>query len=73
MTKAAARAHLMEAIKVMPDEAFGWLALACQPSAMLHGANVQIWPDGTGGFTRASRDAITAARAAAAEYINATE
>ena len=67
----ATRGQIIEALTTMPDEAFGWFVLACQPSAMTHGANAQIWPDGIGGFTSQSRKAITAIREAAAAYIKA--
>lgn len=63
------RTRLLAALATMPDEAFDWLALACLPSAMLHGAHAQIWPDGVGGFVAASRAAIDEARAAAGAYV----
>lgn len=60
------RQRLLDAIGTLPDEALSWLALACAPKAMLHGAHAQIWPDGIGGFTRESRAAIDRVREAAA-------
>jgi hypothetical protein len=65
------RTRLLQALTTMPEEAFGYFVLASLPSAMLHGAHAQIWPDGIGGFTQASKDAITAVRAAAAAYVDA--
>jgi len=62
------RPLLIELIN-MPEEAFAYLVLACQQSAMLKGANTQIWPDGVGGFTRESRKSIEAVRAAADVYL----
>jgi hypothetical protein len=59
------RTRLLNALTTMPDEAFGWFVLATSASAHLAGANTQIWPDGIGGFTQASKDAITEIRAAA--------
>ena len=53
----------------MPDEAFDWFVLASLPSAMVRGANAQIWPDGIGGFTHKSRESITAIRELAEVYI----
>jgi hypothetical protein len=68
----AKRTRLVRAIETMPDEAFAWLVLACAPHAMMHGAGAQIWPDGIGGFTAASRAAIEEARAAAAAWLTAS-
>lgn len=53
----------------MPDEAFSWFVLATVPSAMMKGANNQIWPDGIGGFTKESKESINEVRAAANEYL----
>jgi hypothetical protein len=64
------RTRILKALEVMPDEAFGWFVLATTPSAMLKGANNQIWPDGVGGFMQASKDSINEIRAAAEEYVN---
>lgn len=63
------RTRLLNALATMPDEAFGWFVRATLPSAQLHGANAQIWPDGIGGFTQASKEAITEIRAAAEAYV----
>jgi hypothetical protein len=63
------RARLLAALATMPDEAFGWFVMATLPAAMTHGAQAQIWPDGIGGFTDASRAAITEVQAAAAAYL----
>jgi len=63
------RTRLLEALRTMPDEAFEWFVLATTPSAMLKGANAQIWPDGIGGFQQASKEAITEVRAAAEAYL----
>lgn len=63
------RSRLLKALETMPDEAFAWFVLATAPSAMLHGANNQIWPDGIGGFMHASQVAIAEVRAAADAYI----
>lgn len=65
----SARNRFLAALITMPDEAFAWLVLASQPQAMTHGGNAQIWPDGTGGFMPASRVAIAAVQAAAADYL----
>jgi hypothetical protein len=64
------RTALLDALRTMPDEAFSWLVLALQPAAMIHGATAQIWPDGIGGFTAASRESIMAARTAAVAYLD---
>jgi len=69
MTKDAARLKIIQAIAIMDDEAFSWLALAMLPSAQPRGAAVQIWPDGLGGFQ--DRDTIEAARAAAQAWSEA--
>jgi hypothetical protein len=53
----------------MPDEAFSWLVVACMPPGSIMFRAAQIWPDGVGGFSPASRTAITEARAAAAELM----
>jgi hypothetical protein len=70
------RTRILAALAAMPDEAWDWLILACAPSAMLNtggapasGANIQIWPDGLGGFEEASRAAIEEVRAAADVYL----
>lgn len=62
------KVRLCALLEGMPPEAFSWFVLATLPSAMLQGANAQIWPDGIGGFTQASKDAITEMRAAAEAY-----
>jgi hypothetical protein len=64
------RLELLSALATMPDEAFSWLVVALQPAAMTHGATAQLWPDGIGGFTSASRESITAVRTAAAAYLD---
>jgi hypothetical protein len=69
----AAREQIVSALATMPDEAFSWFAMATQASAMTHGALTQIWPDGTGGFTAASRAAIATVQAAAADYLKAQQ
>lgn len=65
--------RIIAALDAMPDEAFGWFVLAARPSAMTQGALTQIWPDGIGGFQQASRDAITAVRTAADDYVKLQE
>lgn len=65
------RARLLKALATMPDEAFSWVVLACGQSAMTHGALAQVWPDGVGGFTAASRASIEEARAAAVAWLEA--
>ena len=64
------RTAILAALAAMPDEAFDYFVLAAGAHAMLHGGLVQIWPDGIGGFTVASRAAITAVRKAAAAYLD---
>ena len=64
------RFWLLWALWWMPDEAFAWLALATLPRAMIRGATVQIWPDGIGGFTNASRRSIELVRADAAAWVD---
>lgn len=64
------RTRILKALEKMPDEAFKWFVLATAPSAEMHGANNQIWPDGIGGFTEESKKSINEVRAAADEYIN---
>lgn len=64
----ATRRNIIEALATMDDEAFSWLVLAVPPSAMLHGATCQIWPDGLGGFR--DREKIEALRAAAQVWID---
>jgi len=56
-----ARARLLAALGSMPDEAFEWAAIALSRT---RGAT-QIWPDGLGGFTRASQAGIEAVHDAA--------
>jgi hypothetical protein len=63
------RTRIMKALDTMPDEAFGWFVMACQPHSMVLGANSQIWPDGMGGFMQASRDSVAELRDAAQEYL----
>ncbi len=70
MTNDTNRTRILAALSTMPDEAFGYLLLACAPSAMLHGAHAQIWPDGIGGFTQESRASIEETRAASKELID---
>jgi hypothetical protein len=67
----ADRVRLLHALEHMPDEAFGYFVLAIGSHAMMHGALAQIWPDGIGGFTAASKASITEIRAAAEAYIQA--
>lgn len=67
------RTRLLTALKAMPDEAFQWFVLATAPSAMMHGANNQIWPDGIGGFSHESQKAITEVRNAADYYLHVTK
>ena len=64
------RTALLAVLAEMPDEAFGYFVLAIAAHAMLHGASAQIWPDGIGGFTGASRASITAVRAAALAWLD---
>lgn len=61
------RVELLLLLARMNDEAFAYVALAMQKSAMTGGALTQIWPDGLGGFT--DRDIIEAARKAADDYL----
>lgn len=63
------RKEIIKILETMPDEAFSWFVLATAPSAMMKGANNQIWPDGIGGFTQESRDSINAIRKAADDYL----
>jgi len=63
------RKDLIEALITMPDEAFTWFVLACQKSAMMNGANIQIWPDGMGGFQSESRKSVEDIRNAADIWI----
>jgi len=65
---ASPRLRILAALEAMPDEAFSWFVVACKPSAMLDGAKIQIWPDGIGGFSAASKQSIEEVRAAAVEY-----
>jgi Na+-transporting NADH:ubiquinone oxidoreductase subunit NqrA len=65
------REAVIAALTTMPDEAFAWVVLAMQSSAMTRGGNVQIWPDGIGGFSDASQVSIMAARTAAEAYLKA--
>lgn len=60
------RLKLLLVLASMPDEAFTWLVIAI--AKLPNRPNV--WPDGIGGFTHESRDAISAARAAAGELLN---
>ncbi len=64
------RTRILKALAEMPNEAFSWFVLAAAPSAMRHGANSQIWPDGIGGFSQESQKAIADVRAAADDYMN---
>lgn len=65
------RSRILKALETMPDEAFGWLVLAMRPHAMTGEtpALAQVWPDGDGGFTHDSRNAIQETREAVAEYL----
>lgn len=63
------RKTLIRLLSTMDDEAFSWLVLALQPSAMTAGALMQVWPDGLGGFR--DRKTIEATRAAAAAWLEA--
>ena len=63
------RLKLLLLLASMDDEAFSWVALALLPKAMTHGARIQIWPDGLGGFS--DKETIEAARQAAKEYVEA--
>lgn len=56
------KGNLLLALAQMPDEAFGWFTLAAMQGAMTGGALTQIWPDGDGGFSVESREAIEAVR-----------
>ena len=67
------RDKMISVLRDMPEEAFGWFVLAAYPSAMLKGANTQIWPDGIGGFTEPSRKSITEMRETAAEWVKAKQ
>lgn len=73
MNRAEAKTAMLRALEAMPDEAFSWLVLACRQRAQVEGANTQVWPDGIGGFTGASRAAITQVREAAEIWIEAPE
>ena len=68
----ATRGDLLAALATMPDEAFGWFVLACPRAAMTKGGLAQIWPDGMGGFTQASRASVEAVRKAADAYLDAS-
>jgi len=70
-TQAEAKKAILAALERMPAEAFGYLALSMRASAMTQGGLTQVWPDGIGGFTGASREAIAAARSAADAYVEA--
>ena len=61
------RVELLRLLGCVDAEAFSWLVLALLPSAMLHGAAAQVWPDGTGGFK--DNKTIAAIRTAAERYI----
>lgn len=63
----ATRGKIIEFLALLDDEAFSWLVLAMPPSAMLHGATCQIWPDGLGGFR--DRELIEALRTEAQKWI----
>jgi hypothetical protein len=67
------RLKLLLILAVMPEEAFSWLILAMRKSAMTQGANMQIWPDGIGGFTHESRESINEIREAVEEYIKSVQ
>lgn len=59
------RLKLLLLLAQLDDEAFDWLLLALLPSALLHGAHAQVWPDGLGGFS--DRETIIAVQAEAKE------
>jgi hypothetical protein len=59
---------LVDAIGALNNEAMAWLALSLLPSAMMHGAHTQVWPDGLGGFT--DREGIERVRELAKRYVN---
>jgi hypothetical protein len=67
------RTRILKALEDMPDEAFVWFVLAAAPAALVRGANIQIWPDGTEGFSTQARGAIARLREAGDEYIAAAK
>lgn len=71
MEMSPAKLALLIRLAALPDEAFGWLVLALPPKAMAAGSPpyAQVWPDGIGGFSSASRQAINDVRAAAQGYL----
>jgi hypothetical protein len=62
-TAPGGRDALIEALRTMPDEAFGWVVIAIA---------TRIFPDGLGGFMPDSRASIDAARAAAHGILEGT-
>lgn len=66
--KSIDKTKFLQILSEMSDEGFSWLLLACQKSAMMHGAGTQIWPDGLGGFS--DREKIEELRAEAERLIN---
>ena len=69
----ATRGDLLAALATMPDEAFGWFVLACQPIRVGTGATSQIWPGGMGGFSSESRASVAAVRKAADLYLKTNQ
>lgn len=67
----ALQLRLASKLGALDDESFGWLALALLPSAMLHGARTQVWPDGLGGFR--DRERIEEIRDLANAYVKTME
>ena len=59
------RTRILKALEEMPDEAFGWVVMAMTPRSQMRGADIQIWPDGIGGFSQDSKNSINICRNAA--------
>jgi hypothetical protein len=66
--KEIARRNCNRLLGQLNDEAFTWIAMALQASAMTKGAGLQIFPDGMGGFI--DRDKLEELRLAAVAYID---
>lgn len=64
-----AREDLIAALTTMPDEAFGWIVLACLPPTPRIG-HARIWPDALGGFSASSQAAIDRVRRAASACLD---
>ena len=63
------RNNLAMALDALPDEAFSYVAVKLAPGFGFSGTANGPWPDGLGGFSPASQQAIPAVLDAALRYV----